>query len=268
MTGAVPPGLPPWVAVVVSILSVLLMGWILRALLRWRNGRAPVWGVVDGIIALCILFWGSGEALGVLSLFQEAPLHVDEPLPLWLAVTGTAIGGVLAAGWALLRAHHGEAFERLGLRWPVRPSAWALAIVGVPAFVLLSWGIVVALDWWGVPTEPQWMMTQVQSDPTAPGALLSVAFGVLAAPLIEEILFRGFLLTPLVRYTGRGIAVTLTAALFAAMHLSDPTSVLPLFVLGQALGWLRVYSRSLGPSVLMHALNNAVAFVLVIGWGV
>ena len=94
-----------------------------------------------------------------------------------------------------------------------------------------------------------------------PLALLVVTVG----PLVEELLFRGVLFSSALRYAPPGVAMFITAALFACVHLPDLGFLwyaLPnLLVLGMVLAWLRVASGSLWPAVLAHAVNNALAVV-------
>lgn len=94
-----------------------------------------------------------------------------------------------------------------------------------------------------------------------PLALLVVTLG----PLVEELLFRGVLLSAVARHAGNAWAVVLTAALFACVHLPDLSFLwyaLPnLALLGLVLGWLRVQSGSIWPAVLAHGMNNLLAVV-------
>lgn len=94
-----------------------------------------------------------------------------------------------------------------------------------------------------------------------PLAVLVVTLG----PLVEEVMFRGVLLSAVSRYVGNGWAVMLTAALFAVVHLPDLSFLwyaLPnLALLGLMLGWLRVQSGSIWPAVLAHGANNLLAVV-------
>jgi len=94
-----------------------------------------------------------------------------------------------------------------------------------------------------------------------PLALLVVSLG----PVVEELLFRGVLLSAAVRHLPPGTAAFLTAALFACVHLPDLGFLwyaLPnLLLLGLVLAWLRLASGSLWPAILAHAVNNALAVV-------
>jgi len=84
-------------------------------------------------------------------------------------------------------------------------------------------------------------------------------------PMVEELLFRGVLLSAIARLTGNGTAIVLSAALFACVHLPDLSFLwyaLPnLFLLGIILGWLRVQSASIWPAVVAHGMNNLLAVV-------
>ncbi len=78
----------------------------------------------------------------------------------------------------------------------------------------------------------------------------------LAAPIFEEIMFRGFLLPSLTRYLPSWGAIALTSVLFAAAHLSL-AEMLPLTVLGGILGFVYWRSRNLLASILLHSLWNS-----------
>jgi membrane protease YdiL (CAAX protease family) len=84
-------------------------------------------------------------------------------------------------------------------------------------------------------------------------------------PLVEELLFRGVLLSALLRRLRTAWAVLASAALFALVHLPDLHWLwyaLPnLALLGVVLAWLRLRSGSLWPSVIAHASNNLLAML-------
>lgn len=67
------------------------------------------------------------------------------------------------------------------------------------------------------------------------------------------------LLPVLAQRWGGPAAVVVSALLFGIAHLSLG-ELPPLFVLGLGLGWLRLQSGRLGPSVLMHSLWNGLTF--------
>jgi len=86
---------------------------------------------------------------------------------------------------------------------------------------------------------------------------------VVAAPLFEEVLFRGFLLEGL-RHSRLGPvgAVVLTSLAWVAVHQQyGPYELATIFVVGLVLGTARVTSGSLYPSLLIHAGFNLVATI-------
>ncbi|MEG4214969.1 CPBP family glutamic-type intramembrane protease [Microcoleus sp. Pol14C6] len=87
---------------------------------------------------------------------------------------------------------------------------------------------------------------------------LVVFFGTaaIAAPVFEEIVFRGFLLPSLTRYLPVWGAIAASAFLFAVAHLSV-SEILPLATLGAVLGFVYTRSRNLLAPMLLHSLWNS-----------
>ena len=88
------------------------------------------------------------------------------------------------------------------------------------------------------------------------------------APVIEETFFRGFLLRYLRDRMPWGVALVISAALFSAGHFSynQPTIFLPIFCAGLILGGLYLWSGSIWPGILTHAMFNLVpVLVLFLG---
>ena len=84
------------------------------------------------------------------------------------------------------------------------------------------------------------------------------------APLGEEILFRGYLLGRLRQWLTPPVAIIVSALLFAGAHaFAASTGVIVVivgtFVMGCVLGWLRMASQSIWPSVIAHMANNGLA---------
>ena len=91
----------------------------------------------------------------------------------------------------------------------------------------------------------------------------------IAAPIFEEIMFRGFLLPSLTRYTSINGAIIISGFIFAIAHLSL-SEVLPLATLGIILGFVYTRSRNLLAPMLLHCLWNSGTLIslFVLGSGV
>jgi membrane protease YdiL (CAAX protease family) len=96
--------------------------------------------------------------------------------------------------------------------------------------------------------------------------LMFAVFGVAVAPLLEEIIFRGFLFQVLWEIGGPKVAILATAALFALLHAGQLAgnwgSVVLIFVVGCVLSFVRYRSNSIIPSFIVHTSYNATLFVL------
>lgn len=85
---------------------------------------------------------------------------------------------------------------------------------------------------------------------------------VILAPLFEEILFRGFVYHQLRLRLGTGAAISVSATLFAFVHLSLG-SFLPIFALGVVLALAYEASGNLLTSMAIHGAWNAMVTISV-----
>ena len=144
--------------------------------------------------------------------------------------------------------------QTAGVRYLQGFGAWALALVGV-----VAWGLVVEQT--GVeslqPPESAEDVLDLAGGSIFLAWLLVGALG----PIAEEVFFRGFMLGGLRRRLGPWPAIVASSAVFAAFHI-DPGALVPTFLLGLALGWVYLKSRSIWPSIFVHGLHNTLALVL------
>ena len=89
------------------------------------------------------------------------------------------------------------------------------------------------------------------------------------APIVEEIIFRGMLLSALRRRFGPWVAVTISAAAFSFIHLVDwnaRAAVPGLFLLGMVLGWVALRRGDLSLAIPLHSGVNLLAAISIL-WG-
>jgi hypothetical protein len=94
-------------------------------------------------------------------------------------------------------------------------------------------------------------------------AVLAGVFVIGIAPVAEEFFFRGFLFQSLQQSWGVWIAAPASGLIFGAVHFA-PDKLVPLAILGTALAYVFHKTRSLWPCILLHALNNTIAFVVLL----
>ena len=85
---------------------------------------------------------------------------------------------------------------------------------------------------------------------------------VILTPIIEEIIFRGVIFRGLSRTLPLWFAVGFSSVLFAVAH-GQWNVALDTFVLGIFLAYVTHKTGSLIPAILLHALKNGVAYVLL-----
>lgn len=95
---------------------------------------------------------------------------------------------------------------------------------------------------------------------TTGSEVLLVAAGVVViAPLVEEMVFRGFFQGQLERgYRDATKAVLLSSLLFTVLHF-NPWWSLQIYLLGMVLGYLAWRTGSIWPSFVVHAINNSLS---------
>ena len=86
---------------------------------------------------------------------------------------------------------------------------------------------------------------------------------IVIAPVAEEILFRGILYTTIKQRGHQVAAIWVTSTLFALIHFY-PVGFLSLIFLAVMLVVLYERTKNLLASILLHALFNAVNFVLIV----
>lgn len=140
-------------------------------------------------------------------------------------------------------------------RWPL----WGLGSYFIALPLMLAVSVLNQQIWQGQGgNNPILQLVLEEQDPLALGMFFFTA--AIAAPIFEEILFRGFLLPSLTRYMPIWGAVGLSSLIFAVAHLSF-SEVLPLTVLGAILGFAYVRSQNLLSAILLHSTWNSVTMI-------
>lgn len=191
----------------------------------------------------------------VLSLWSVAWLPALE-LPPSRAAAWVAILSAGLIWWYLLRLSapgHARERARLRLRGPGRAMPWLTA--SIPVWVAFQFHLAsLSARWLPPPALPA---GRVEVYSLRPMAWLPLALiGLVLAPLVEEILFRGVLQRDLEHRLGPALGVLLSATAFAAFHL-EPWRFGYLLAGGIMFGAFVHASRSLWAGIFLHASANA-----------
>ncbi|MHC4694943.1 MAG: lysostaphin resistance A-like protein [Planctomycetota bacterium] len=115
----------------------------------------------------------------------------------------------------------------------------------------------------GEPIVSDFMINAYQTVHFTP--LLWLAF-IIAAPLYEEIFFRGFIFKGIEKsWAGPIGAVIITSLAWSALHIQYSfVIIIGIFVGGLILGWARIKTNSIYIPIAMHVLQNLLATIVVI----
>jgi membrane protease YdiL (CAAX protease family) len=199
-------------------------------------------------------FVGIFAALAYAGRFAGGVPEDGEPLYEWstgvLGLVQFAVVAVIVLAIAI-RAPKRELFA---LR---RPLSWwraiGISILVYVGMLLLSLAISPFLD----PAEEQGLVPETWPPPSVGAFALNAFVVVVAAPIVEELTFRGLGFSLLLRF-GSEIAIGGSALAFTLAHGLIEAAP-QIFALGLGLAYLRSRLNSVYPSIALHASFNALA---------
>jgi membrane protease YdiL (CAAX protease family) len=197
-------------------------------------------------VASLVLWWVLFVAVAALAQLLEWDLNPG-------LFIGLAELVLLVPVWWLTVRKYGVGWEALGLREFKGGFIGLGCGLMILSFLLNAvYGAFLAL--FGLEIQPDLIPVFAELD--SPWWLLIA--GVIVAPVVEEIFFRGFVFSGLRnRYSWRTAAV-ISSLFFALVHL-QPAALIPIFILGYIFSYLYYRSNSIMPAILMHISTNALA---------
>jgi membrane protease YdiL (CAAX protease family)/uncharacterized RDD family membrane protein YckC len=222
---------------------------------------APTWSIPQLLLSIPIMIGGLilvGIVIAIIDADAESPaaLIAGQAL-LSLLLGGVALGFASQGSGALLSR---DTFERLGLR------RFKLSGLGLAAAAYVAYILFVAMIYSPfVQPEQQDIPQDLGVDESTLAAIAGGILIIVFAPISEEIFFRGFVYGGIRTRLGLWPAAAISAVVFGLLHISsgDLSIVPPLVIFGLLLCWLYEYTGSLGPPVVLHMINNAIAFTVI-----
>lgn len=233
--------------------------------------RPVPWGLGDAIAVFILSFLlavGAGIALGGL-LPADVSESVGDALlgPLTLIVLG-----LTTVGWVAVR-YRGAVRMLVGARPRVRDVLVAFGI-GIAAVLVITAGLGLALglllELFGeeIPTVQQTLRDAARDPQTAP--ILAVS-ALVAAPIFEELFFRGMVFPALAKRLGLWGGIVVSAAVFGLVHLNQAENtvgaillLVRLVPLGILFAWLYHWRGTIVVPIIVHSVFNAASVALLL----
>jgi len=155
--------------------------------------------------------------------------------------------------------------QRLRLSWVLYGLAGygvMLALLSIAAAFIRSSGLAT------MPMAARSATDLLQQAGSVPEIAVYFVLICVIAPVLEEVLFRGFIYAGLRRSFAPPFAVVLSAAMFALAHQSlAAISMVAVACVGILLAYLYERTRTLWPSIAVHMLHNLLAFGVIVAAG-
>lgn len=216
--------------------------------------------------------WRGLDALWVFLIHLGIVAVVVGVMAAFASGDALTIGGVIVSEFALfvttvawVSIKYGRGPRDLGLRDANGSNIGFGVLIGVVGLIIsavLSTVLIRILEAVQGTQVEQPEQIDLSGDPE--GALL-VLLGlgvVLLAPLAEETFFRGLLYRGLRKWAKPAVAIVLSAAIFAVVHVF-PLVMLPIFGLGVLLAWVVEKRRGIVSAIVAHMTFNAVGFAVL-----
>ncbi len=221
------------------------------------------WSLVDAVavLAALVLAYVVREAVFASQAFELMPAAAQ------VAVRAVVLGALLTAELGILAflSHRrgSTLLAAFGLTGDTKDPRDVLVSAGLVAALLVA-TIAFSLAWSAAMGALGWRPGEAGATGLSDlfgaggsGLALAIAMVVLLAPFTEELVFRGVLQGVLAGRWGTWPGIVGSALLFAGSHASL-WRLVPMLVLGLALGWLAASRRGLWPAIALHALYNGV----------
>jgi membrane protease YdiL (CAAX protease family) len=257
-------------------------GWYLdpwrRATYRWWDGQAWSWQVHTPAppptpaptLPIAAGLWGLLAITAVLIGLHLVASVVAGFLPIVPAVilVTAALYGPMAWFCFYASRRWGTGRVRTDLGVTARPIDAALGLA--VAFIALQAEriVFIAVQLLQLPVRSNTEGVSVSDDRGLYLTLAAVA--IVAAPVVEELFFRGLLLSALRSRLAPAAAIAVQAAVFGAYHASPNYGwgnvglIIILAAVGAVLGVTAQLTKRLGPGMVAHALLNATVFVVLL----
>ena len=219
------------------------------------------WGLPD--VVFCWLAGGFAAGLVGVSLSDRVAGEAGSLYLFGVILPAQQLAVILAMVFISRVKGQGSLAADFGLR--IRLTDARAVLAGGVLEIALAFAVIPLLSLDGE-AKPQQLLRDLEHSQNPVTVALFVIGAVIAAPVVEELLFRGMLLRALLRRFEPATAVLGSAVSFALVHyIGDPNTLLylpALTALGVVLGVVVMRTNNLSRAIFIHAGFNLTTTVI------
>lgn len=237
--------------------------------LKWRIPTDRLDMLDIAMCGIIVLYFSLGALMAAATPpgASAPPSTTNMELDSYKVFNGTCLNLILAFV-LLVRMFHTGRMEALGLK----KHSLKVLFYAPAAGYLLVLGIYFLLDRAGlfrwieqvtqVPGE-QSIVSVLRHSSNVPLITVICFSAAIAAPLVEELIFRGYLYPIMKKYTGVWFALITTSLLFGIIHVSL-VPFIPLAIFGAVLVLLYEYTGSIWAPITAHCIFNTATLINIL----
>ena len=227
-----------------------LVGWSGKKSLIVLSISIIFWlfGIDSAIMAQTMIAFGSG-----IDFAYEIAFTISNILFLAL---------FLILIWKSMGIDHASSLFKIDTAWLV--VAWLILIVMSIDLVIES-SVFALIEISGMEIEEESYWVDPESVNNAVIYSLAVVNIVILGPILEEVIFRGYVLDTCRGFLQEREAVIISSCIFGLIHYSyGPIGIVLISIGGGLYAWIRLRTNSLIPAIICHSIWNGI-IVLVFG---
>lgn len=178
------------------------------------------------------------------------PIYLEPPVLALLDASARFLPALVALGFLFRKGSHAN--DRLGLL--ARPDLFL--ILGTFSLLTMVDQVLKHTLAIRMPLDPTGGLSAAEAGPW--GLILALLSACFAAPIAEEILYRGVLFRALANWMRVGAATLISAGVFAVVHYYNAYGLVSVGVFGAACALCYAASGRLATAILLHMLYNFV----------
>ena len=210
------------------------------------KSQAKVWGSIIGMLVSLFLL-----LVIIASFIDDFQYYL---------ISSTVILAIFVF-FVLKYMYETDDFKKL-LEVPNNIETWKLIglALAIDIFVVKPLHVVFTLQFF--PDVQQQEIITALEEMSQVSAIITAFSVSILTPILEELLFRGFILGVLLKCYNNRVAIVISAMIFAIVH--EPVAIGMAFGGGVIYGWLRVRTGSIVPSMIAHMIwNSFISFVVL-----